>query len=99
MHQCGDEVLAKYSAHLVKQDSISQLAPSKKTYRILSRITKNLIRTSFLIRKRVRNNKRRKILKPYKIPTRSYKKRIGTCKNYLRTKQDLIKARHSKCDA
>ena len=45
-------------------------SPSKKTYRILSRITKNLIRTSFLIRKRVRNNKRRKILQPYKIPTR-----------------------------
>ena len=46
------------------------LCPSKKTYKILSRISKNLIRTSFLIRKRVRNCKRRKILNSYKIPTR-----------------------------
>ena len=29
VHQCGDEVLAKYVAHLVEQDTISPLALEK----------------------------------------------------------------------
>ena len=29
VHQCGDEVLAKYVAHLVEHDTISQLASEK----------------------------------------------------------------------
>ena len=58
------------SSPIQKVGAFGTQHPSKKNYRILSRISKNLIRTSFLIRKRVRNDKRRKILKPYKIPTR-----------------------------
>ena len=65
-HSCCQNV----SSYLTTSSNAPTDSPSKKNYRILSRISKNLIRTSFLIRKRVRNNKRRKILKPYKIPTR-----------------------------